>query len=254
METIIEQDDIKELKRVAKQSKLKSILIRMSLYCALVIIIAFCALLCGRRMAEKSAAAAIAELNSIIEEKDEQYQDLIENPILVTPITPKIELDVINSEIREIGELATVEYLFTDAAKFSDSKQIKDWNIPFTEKSFILKWDGVIKAGVTVDQITVSINDESKTIIVSMPAASILSYSIESENVSVLDEQNNVFNPITITDKIKMDAKTENAMKERAIENGLLEKAQKNAENVITNLLKANPAITDAYEITFIKS
>lgn len=192
----------------------------------------------------KSAKATIIQ-------QEQQIEELTETPVLVNTIAPQIQLDVINSEIQEIGELATVEYLFTDAAKFSDSKQIKNWNIPFTEKSFIVKWDGIIKAGVDVSKISVSVQERDSIICVKMPVATILSYGVDNESMEVLDESNNVFNKISVNDKIKLDAKTESAMKERAIENGLLEKAQTSAQTIITNLLNANPAINGNYTIQF---
>ena len=59
---------------------------------------------------------------------------------------------------------------------------------------------------------------------------------------------------ITIDDKVKFDAKTENAMKQRAIENGLLEKAQKNAEDILKLLIQADAAVGDNYTIEFVAS
>ncbi len=185
-------------------------------------------------------------------QKDEEIQELIENPIVVNPVAPEINLGIIYSEISDIGELATVEYLFTDAAKYSDSKQIKNWNIPFTEKTFTLKWDGVIKAGVVLDSVVISVNEEEKLIEVSIPSAQILSYEIDQDSIEIIDEKDNILNNISIEDKIKFDSSTEDAMKNRAIENGILDKAQKNAEDILKRLLTANTAITDEYTITFV--
>jgi hypothetical protein len=115
-----------------------------------------------------------------------------------------------------------------------------------------LRWDGVIKAGVKLDSISIKFAPNEKKIIVSVPAAEILSYQIDSDSVELLDEKNNIFNKISVEDKIKFDASTEAAMKERAIENGLLEKAQNNAEDILRRLLQANPSIGTTYTIEFI--
>lgn len=215
---------------------------RFSLILAFMVIIAI--LLGALYFQLKTAKATIAQ-------QAQQIEELIETPILVNSIAPQIQLDIINSDIQQIGELATVEYLFTDAAKFSDSKQIKNWNIPFTEKSFIVKWDGSIKAGVDVSKISVSIQDQNSIILIRMPTATILSYSVDTESMEVLDESNNVFNKISVNDKIQLDAATETAMKERAIENGLLEKAQASAQTIIANTLNSNPSISGSYTIQF---
>ena len=110
----------------------------------------------------------------------------------------------------------------------------------------------MIKAGVKLDLVTIEVKEDENKIIVSVPAAEILSYEIDSDSVEVLDEKNNIFNNITVDDKVKFDAATEDAMKQRAIENGLLEKAQKNAENILLRLLQADPAIGSNYTIEFV--
>ena len=51
---------------------------------------------------------------------------------------------------------------------------------------------------------------------------------------------------------MQFDAKTENAMKQRAVENGLLEKAQKNAEDILARLIQADPAVGSNYTIGFV--
>ena len=175
-----------------------------------------------------------------------------ETPVVVNSIAPEIVLDIISSELKNIGELATIEYLFTDAAKFSDSKQIKDWNIPLTEKSFTLKWDGKIKAGVKIDEIDIDITATDKKIRITLPPAEILSYEIDNNSVEILDEKDNIFNNISIADKVKLDAAVEEEMKQRAIDNGLLEMAQANAEGAIAKLLCVNPDITSNYTIEFV--
>lgn len=196
-------------------------------------------------------AGTIWSQNRKIQKYQQQLDEMINNPIIVSAIAPEISLEAINTELREIGELATMEYVYTDAAKFSDSKQIKNWNIPFTEKSFILKWDGVIKAGVDVNAIQVKANREKKILTIFLPEAEILSHDPDRSSVEVLNEKDGLFNKITLDDQVEFDVKSEAAMEARAIENGLLEKARKNAEAVILGLLSADPAIAGNYTVTF---
>ena len=40
-------------------------------------------------------------------------------------------------------------------------------------------------------------------------------------------------------------------IKNRAIENGILEKAQKNAEDILTRLIQSDPAVSSNYTIEF---
>lgn len=239
-----------ELAQLTKKSKFKRKIVSIAVVFVVILITISAAWLFGRHQAKQDAQEEIAKLKIQLQEQEKKIQDLIETPIVVSPVSPEINLDIIHSKISDIGELATIEYLFTDAAEFSDSKQIKSWNIPFTEKSFILRWSGVIKAGVNLEQITIEVDKAEKKIIVSMPPAEILSY--ETESMEVLNEKNNIFNNISVNDKIKFDDATQDAMKGRAIENGLLEKAQKNAEDILSRLIQSDPAAASDYTIEYV--
>ena len=85
-----------------------------------------------------------------------------------------------------------------------------------------------------------------------MPPAEILSYSVNSDSVELLNEKDNIFNNISVSDKVGFDAKTEEAMKKRAIENGLLEKALENAKDILQRLIQADPAVNSEYIIEFV--
>ena len=242
----------KEVVYLAKTNNFKKKLISLAVILAIMLIAAAVAWFNGMNIANKNAKQKLAELEKTIQEQQSQIKELKESPIVVSPASPTINLELIHSEINNIGELATTEYLFTDAAKFSDSKQIKNWNIPFTEKSFILRWSGKIKAGVELSKVTIDVDAESKKIVVSVPTAKILSYSVDSDSVEVLNEKDNIFNNISVDDKVKFDAKTEEAMKNRAIENGLIEKAQKNAEDILLRLIQSDPVAHDNYTVEFV--
>ena len=184
-----------------------------------------------------------------IEELERRIAELENTPVVVDPVTPEIVQSVLTSQTKEISELTSAEYLFTNAARFTDTKDIAaifDW---MTEKSFVQKWDGAIKAGVDLTDVSVKVNNQ--VITVYLPKAEILSYEVDYDSVEVLDEKNNVFNPISVDDKNNFDKETAEEMKARAIENGLLEKAQKNAENIIKNLLMAAVENIQEYTIEF---
>ena len=206
-----------------------------------------------KRGMEKSEAQ-IAELKETIRAQEEEIENLINNPIVVNPVAPTISLDVVTTEIQEIGELATVEYLYTNAGVYSDAKKIfKKYDIPLTQKTFTMKWDGCIKAGIDIEKVTAALNEETNVLTISLPQARILSHDPDRESVEVYNEHDGLFNKVTVEDQVSFDIATEGEMEERAIENGLLDKAQKNAEQVILNLLNTNPDIRKYYTIEFVQ-
>ena len=105
---------------------------------------------------------ASEKYESIIKELEEENEQLSEPTAKYEIASKEINIDMLNSEIKDIGELATIEYLYTDAAKFEDAPTLFGQDIPFTTKSFIVKWDGIIKSGVKVDEIKVELNNNKK--------------------------------------------------------------------------------------------
>lgn len=136
----------REMRRIARRSLFVRRLLSVCLILALMAIFAGSAWFLGRTQAARDADRELSELKALLQEE--------------TEITPGLNLSALYSEIQDIGELATVEYLFTDAAQFTNSKQFQGWDIPFTEKSFLLRWNGVIKAGIPLDQVNVQIQEE----------------------------------------------------------------------------------------------
>ena len=66
-----------------------------------------------------------------------EIEKMKDAPVVVDPVTPEIVLSVVSSQMSDICELASAEYLFTNAARFTDTKGsggIFDW---ITEKSFV---------------------------------------------------------------------------------------------------------------------
>lgn len=199
----------------------------------------------------KGYSNAKGKYEIVIKELQEKIDNLSDPIATYTLATKEVTIDLIKSEIRDIGEIATIEYLYTDAGKFENPKQLLGLNLPFTTKSFIAKWDGIIKAGVQIDKIIVEINDVNKEIIVHMPKSVILSHEIEEESIETLDEKAGLFNPVKVSDVREFDKVSKEAMEERAIENGILDKASKNAKEIIEKLINNDVVQEQGYTIKF---
>lgn len=199
----------------------------------------------------KGYSNATGKYEIIVKELQDKIDYLSDPTVKYTLATKEVTIDLIKSEIHDIGEIATIEYLYTDAGKFENPKQLFGINVPFTTKSFIAKWDGIIKAGVQVDKIIVEINDANKEIIVHMPKSIILSHEINKESIETLDEKDGLFNPVKVDDVREFDKVSKEAMEERAIENGILDKASENAKEIIEKLVNNDVVQEQGYIIKF---
>lgn len=195
------------------------------------------------------AVLLIVLMSLFIVKQQKTIEEQADKAWVVENASATISVDVLTSSIQEIGELATVKYVYTNAAQFTDSKQIKDFDIPLTKKSFIVKWDGVIKAGVDVEKIDVTVNELKEKIVIELPQAKILSHELDEDSLETLDETNNIFNQITVDDVNSFIGENKTFMEERAVENGLLEDAEDNAKILIKNFLESMGNVSEDYTV-----
>lgn len=201
----------------------------------------------------KGYMSSAAKYKGLIKELELENSRL-SDPIVGYEIASReVSLSLIESKIQGIGELATAEYLYTDVGKFEDPIKLFGKEVPFffTTKSFIAKWDGVIKAGIRVEEITVEVNHSNKEIIVHLPEAEILDHNIDDDSIETLNEKSGLFNPIKVDDVRNFDSVSKKAMEQRAIENGILDKAYESAKETIYRLVYTSAVEKAGYTITF---
>lgn len=146
-----------------------------------------------------------------------------------------IDVTVLEEKISGLSELATAEYIYTNATKVKNTKRLLSHDIPVTSNQFIVKYSGKIIAGINVDQIKFEVNDDN--IFVKLPSPNILSNEIDQNSFEYLDKDNNIFNPFDPEDVTFFESKQKKLMKKQAIKAGIYKKAIKNAKTSIKNLI-----------------
>lgn len=141
------------------------------------------------------------------------------------------------TRIVHIGELALVKHNYTGVIGYKDYKKFLNINVPLTDKYFLLKYNGYIKAGVDFERIKVNVENDS-TLHVSIPKPRILDTVIDEKSVEVYNESENAFNPIKISDYNEALIREKNVMASDAINQGILTDAAQQARLVLTTLLQ----------------
>ena len=159
----------------------------------------------------------------------------------------------IQESVRELSELITLSYNYTDVITHSEQTIITwvgpDFHLPFGGKSFIFTYDGEMKTGINMAEV--SINLVNSSIMIDLPSAQIFSHIVKRNSVKLYNEKSGLFNPISITDFPSLMAEREIEMEKKAVASGLLKQAQKNAQNQLNTFLLALPNISEEYEIHF---
>lgn len=221
------------------------------------VLIIFVAVLCwmcwslGKQQVTEVYAPTVNDLQIENEALRSEVASLQNQLELSGHVSAETAMEILLDRYPANKDLVSMEYPFSDCARFTYSQKISDWEIPFTEKAFTMKWNGVITAGIDMDGVSIHTNKAGNKLIVTIPNAKVISFRIDEESIELLNEQNNLLNLISLEDLFQLDVEIEDTMKKRALSNDLLETAQDNARIMITDVLRSNPAIGSHYMIEF---
>ena len=108
--------------------------------------------------------------------------------------TYKDNTTVLNT-ITKVIELNTVKYNYSNVITVQKDKSFKNIKIPFTNKSFIIKYNGIIKGGIESEDINI-VKNTGNEISIEIDQCRILDHYIDDENIYVYDggfDYNSVF-------------------------------------------------------------
>lgn len=201
---------------------------------------------------EERIESVLEELSSSEAEKEtlkEKIEELMAKEEVV------FDSATIMEEVSNIGELATVEYFYTNVGTI-DSKKVffsSDVKIPFSEKSVVISMDGVIKVGIDVTKVKIETDETTKTITVTIPEAKILSNELDEDSLFVHTEEGGLFNDVTVQDSADIRKEIKDKSEQNLKKNGIYDKAEGQAKLIIQGLIEAVPGVKESYQIEFIE-
>ena len=161
-----------------------------------------------------------------------------------------IRSDVTKLGLDSIGELATQAGYFTSVQSINSSRSLWGIEIPFTQSSYIFSYDGVIKAGIDFEKVTVDVNNIRKVINVALPEPYIISTEIDLDSLEVYNQAESIFTPLRVENMNEAMNELKSEAEASAIKNGLLENAKDNAKTLIKGFLAASYDM-NTYSVVF---
>ena len=166
-----------------------------------------------------------------------------DDKVLVTVSTETIE-----DGLQDMGILITQEYYFTQVEKYTKEKTVL-FVIP-SSSEMLYSYDGAVLAGIDFEQIIVEKDDANKTIIVKIPHSTIQAVTIDKDSFKVYSEDDSLWNPIELEDYNASLKEFEDAAKNKAIDNGILERSDEQAMKLVENFISSFPSVA-GYEISY---
>lgn len=161
---------------------------------------------------------------------------------------------VVFGRVVEQDELVSASQNYCIVDKATDTAKLFDFiELPWTQNSFWYRYCGTIKAGINLKTagFAQDENDPAKiTITLDQPYLISNTPEFGPDKSGVLEENNNVFNPIEIKDVDAFQRQCIERSEKDAVEGGIYDDARENAEENLRGIF--NAAFGDQYELTFI--
>ena len=160
---------------------------------------------------------------------------------LVAGLPPGITTETVQSTIRQAAELTTLIHEYTDVT-------IQDEANFFTNRLLIIRYSGIIRAGIDFDDIIINVVDY--IIYIDVPQARMFSHEMPFDAMDVVRDETGLFTPSnTIPDFVNLMAELQRDKEIDMLENSLLDSARENAQDTIRQLIytmilaqRGNPA------------
>ena len=204
-----------------KKTKLLMVLIALVLTSIAVMLIVYAVSRAGRSRTPMAVTPRPAQ-EVVVREKEVEK---------IVTVEKEISSAILTDGVRELGLLVTEEYYFTEVVSYSSVKKLWKLDLPFTESSYLVSYDGVVRAGVDLTKASIFKDEEKKLITVTLPAAEITQVDIDPENNNSLIE-------------------LEDTARDKALDRGVLAKADENARAVVRNVVGALCDLSE-YRIVF---
>ncbi|MCJ7690540.1 MAG: DUF4230 domain-containing protein [Clostridiaceae bacterium] len=146
-----------------------------------------------------------------------------------------ISSTLITERLSKISELSTIKYNYSNILALKNTKKFKDFPIPFTKKSFFIKYSGYIKAGVDLKDLAVVVIGKNVTI--TLKKSIILDHAINNEDFFVYDEKSSMFNKLSMQDIINEVSNEKIVIETNLLKKGFLDEANNNAKLLLQGIL-----------------
>jgi len=155
----------------------------------------------------------------------------------IVTVEKEITAEIVQDSLRDAGFLVTEEYYFTEVVSYSSIKKLWNIDLGITESSYLASYDGVVTAGVDLTKAQVEKDEEKKLVTVTLPAAVIENIDIDPESFVLYSEKAGLGNRLSAADFNNSLIELEQTAREKAVERGVLERAEKNARTLIGGLV-----------------
>jgi len=174
----------------------------------------------------------------------DKLQEKVDELLNIQEAEPVITTAQIEEQLASVRELVTQKYIYTNADRGEYNKTwLWGWDMPFSDKSLLIRYDGTIKAGIDLSAVQVDVDEEKRKVTVILPGSTITDNNVPQDTVQVYETKDGLFNKVTIDDSNALISEGKKTMEAKAVERGLLTEADAEAKALIKAFLSLIPGM-----------
>lgn len=147
---------------------------------------------------------------------------------------PTITSSLLTNRLENVKELVSTNYYYKNMGSFQNQNKFYGWDIPFTEKKFIVSYEGLIKIGVDLNNAKVNVKD--KEINITIPKSKIISHEIDENSLKVFDEKTSIFNPIKVEDYSSFSSDQKKKIEKDSVSKGIFKEADEKSITAVKEI------------------
>ena len=156
---------------------------------------------------------------------------------------PEITTTIVSRQLQTMQDLTTAKENDYGFEEFSEG------NIAHVnKKKFTMFYSYEIRAGVDLAKAGIKVHDDTRTISITLPKATLQSVSVDPDSLRFFDEQTSLFNDAEVSDTAAALQDAKKTAANKATKSDLLKEADKQAKKVVQNAY-AQIAKTDGYKV-----
>jgi len=141
--------------------------------------------------------------------------------------------EYVEERLSNVSKLTTAELSYTGLIHYAEG------SIPYiTQKSFNMIYTAEIEAGIDASEMEITVTDTEVRVVI--PAATVQSVNIDPDTIAFYDEKKALFNWEEKQDALDAMSAAEDDAMENADINGLLERSDEQATEIVRGILSGN--------------
>ena len=178
-----------------------------------------------------------------------------ETESIIDEIIPEVfELSVENLKeiVEPASELVSAKYKYTNASNMENYKTWfkTDAKIPLTTTQTVFTYDGVISGGIDFSKIKYELDNETRTIVITLPSPYIVSHELDNNSFMFYDTKKSIFTKIEPDETVAKIGELKKNVEYKLLKDGdFLNSVNANAKSLITNFINLSD-LTKDYKLT----